>query len=260
MQGINICQFTLQTDEVVVTVGCDLKLYSDTGPYQDPLGDNFAPPGFPNATNCDSFLSAKEGRIGILKDVSFIQWGDTSPFVVSAVLVLDSNYRLEPGSRTLLLQLAFKGPVNETVAKGTFFIIGPGSVYWSAKVVCGQEKSTVVLSTSPAPPPITSTPTPGLSGGIVAVIVIVVLLLAALGVLIVFVAVRFCKRKKKVQYTFDGLDSDLQQDFEAVARAALRGFVELFFLLLVVLSQENGGQVNDFATPKMYSVRVLIGE
>lgn len=223
LKGLNVCHFTLHTDQVVATVGCDLKLFSSAAPYQDPLGDNFAPPGFPEVTNCDSFLAARGGREGIMTDVSFISWGTTYPYVVSAVLVLKQDQNILPGTDTLLLQLAFSGQINETVVMGTFFIIGPGSVYWSAPVVCGQEKQTVVLATSP--PPFTSPAASpnGTSGGMVAGIVIGVILLVALVLLVVFVAVRFCRRKKKVQYAFDGLDSDLQADFQAVARAALRG-------------------------------------
>ncbi len=221
-KGLNVCHFTLHSeDTMVASIGCDLKLFSEFPPYQDPAGDNFAPPAFPNTTSCDSFLSARDGRLSIMTEVSFIQWGGTSPFVVSAVLILRGEKFILPNSDTLLLQLAFPGKINETVVKGTFFIIGPGSVYWSAPVECGQEKRTVSLVTSQSPP-VTTLPQPGLSGGSIAGVVIGLLLALALAGLVLVVLVRFCRRKKKVQRTFDGLDIELQEDFQAVARAALR--------------------------------------
>jgi hypothetical protein len=217
---------------VISTIGCDMKLSGPSPPYQDPAGDNFAPPSYPNTTSCDSYLSANNGRYGIQTDVTFIQWGTTSPFVISGVWVLQPDQVLKVGQSVMLLQLAFPGSINQTDLSGTFFLVGPGSVYWSAEVKCGLVRETVSLVTGTPIPATTTTPVPVDSGSIVG-IVIGMIIVSLVTILLVVLAVRFCKRRRRVERSFDGMDVELQEDFQAVARAAMRGVIFCFFLLFL---------------------------
>ena len=213
-----MCRFYVQSgSNEVLQLGANLLLEASDGPpYQDPDGDNFAPIDFTNSTTCDSYIGGLGGRNGVVQFNSFISWpeGSVSPRVIHAVWVLTEN--IPPNQKVLVMQIAFSGA--QAVLKGQMVVVG--STAYTRTVQCGPGAVPQVITTPPADAPAVVVPV--FSSDNTAAIVLGVLFGASILVLIAVLLCVWNSKKPRKKRGFEELDPQIQDDFMAVAKAALR--------------------------------------
>ena len=200
-------------------MGADLRLRSSPGgPYQDPSVGNFMPEG---EQTCDSYISGINGGKSLNQALSFVIWGTVEPYVINVIWVQQSN-DWPSNSSSLALQIAFTRTPS-SVIDGVFQLIAPSGISWAVPV---RFDPNIQLSatTSVTTPGSDGTSTPadeGINGASVTGIIIGVILLFS-GVLVLVLVSRYFYRRNLVTRDIDAFEPAVQEDFLAVARAALR--------------------------------------